>query len=489
MNVADIVARQARIRPDAPALVREGRPRTYAQLDADIAAIAAGLAARAIAPGEVIGIAMRTSPLHLAVLLGAARAGAVSVALPPEASPALRQSIATRFGVRAVLADRDDCAVEGLPFHLVDREWIRGASAPAPVARTGAYDAPWRIMLTSGTTAAPKGVLWTHAVTTNYLLLHQSTQRAGAQSRFYCYRGLESSMGLRPALAQLLAGGTLVFSPSTSVHAFFDTVRAERVTHAFVSPGLLGSLLRAAPGNRAACPGLADLCVGGSQLPRALFEEAAGRITPHIRNIYGSTEAGRVAIADAELLRRAPGAAGRIVPWIEAQIVDERDRLLPDGEPGILRLRGVTVPAGYFDDTEASARVFRGGWYYPGDVGRIRRGSVLFVESRTDDVVNVGGLKVMPQEIERVLEQHPGVAEAAAFGARTAKGEVLLAAVVARGEFDERALLDHCRALLGRRAPRRIFALAELPRNPAGKVLRRELARRALERLRANAPG
>src|SRR6185436_651585 len=138
-------------------------------------------------------------------------------------------------------------------------------------------------------------------------------------------------------------------------------------------------------------------------------------------------ETGLTALGDPQLRRTRPDVTGRLAPWIEAQAVDESDRPLPDGEGGILRYRSPHFVREYYDDPEASARAFRGGWFYPGDIGTVA-GRLLTLHSRVDDVINLGGLKVNPNSVEAVLVQHPGVAEAGVFATARANGTARLTA-------------------------------------------------------------
>ena len=366
----------------------------------------------------------------------------------------------------------------GVPLALADKGWLK--DAPGTSARHDvAPDAPWRISLSSGTTGRPKGVHWRHASTLSYLLMREALAPMGPGTRLLAFRDVDASIGLRPCVNQLVAGGTIAFARSTELTAFFGAVTAQRVTHAVASPGLLYDLIAAARGGAGPrCPGLASLAVGGGTLPAALVAEARRWLTPNLYNQYGASEVGLLALATPQLLADAPACSGRVAPWVEAQAVDEAGRELPAGDSGALRFRAECFPDRFVDDPQASARAFREGWFYPGDFGRVTRDGLLYVEGRVDDFVNLGGLKVNPEEVERVLERHAGVVEAAAFGVRRDDGERLYSAVVCRGAFDERSLLEHCRGVLGKFAPTRVFRLERLPRNAAGKVLRRELAAR-----------
>jgi acyl-CoA synthetase (AMP-forming)/AMP-acid ligase II len=478
VNFTDAITRHAQAEPDRTAFV-SGRTRMrYAELDAALDAAAARLASHAVAPGDVVAVSMREAPLKLVLFLAIARAGAVSVSIAPQADPATRAGLAARFGARLLLARRPGDAVEGVPLALADRSWLRGT--PGAAARhDAAPDAPWRISLSSGTTGRPKGVHWKHASTLSYLLMREALAPMGPGTRLLAFRDVDASIGLRPCVNQLVAGGTIAFARSTALAAFFDTVAAHHVTHAVASPGLLYDLVAAARGGAGPrCPGLASLAVGGASLPGALVAGARESLTPNLYNQYGASEVGLLALATPQLLAHAPECSGRVAPWVEAQAVDETGRELPAGESGELRFRAECFPDRFVDDPQASARAFRDGWFHPGDFGRVTREGLLYVEGRVDDLVNLGGRKVHPEEVERVLERHPGVAEAAAFGVRRGDGERLYSAVVCRGAFDEQALLEHCRSALGKLAPTRVFRLERLPRNAAGKVLRRELASR-----------
>jgi len=272
-----------------------------------------------------------------------------------------------------------------------------------------------------------------------------------------------------------------IFPAETEPADFYEAAERHRATHASASPGLLRSLVAAAPPKGA--PSLKHFEIGGAALQFALAEEAAAKITPHVLSTYGASETGRIAIAPIALLRRESACSGWFVPWVEAQALDDDGRVLPPGERGSLRYRGVGFAEGYVDDPEASARAFRDGWFWPGDAGRIDRRGLLFVEGRVDDLVNLGGAKIAPSAVEQVLETHPAVVEAAAFGAKSAQGAVrLYAAVVTRSPVEERALIEHCKAKLGAMSPSRIFTMAALPRNENGKLQRRELASRVAQR-------
>jgi acyl-coenzyme A synthetase/AMP-(fatty) acid ligase len=476
MNISELITRQAGLRPEAIAIGGRVRKFSYAQLDAAVAHTAERLGALGVAPGAMVGIAMRPLPLNMIVILALARLGAISVPVPPREVAAKRGQIARRFGLTVVVTGNRDFEVEGVPLLMVDPDWMlppREFRARGPAAGDGA---PWRISLTSGTTGLPNGVAWTHARSAALFDCYQEVLPLRPGDRLLCSKGLNEGFMLRYALHALLGGGTLVFDGAPDLSDFVEVIERQRVTHAIVSPSYLQVLVRSLPAGTPCLPALAHLSVGGGVLSATVSSLAQERVTPNVYNNHGAAETGLTALADPDLLRASRDTTGRIVPWVEAQAVDEADKPLADGQAGILRYRSRLFPDAYFKDPEATASRFRNGWFYPGDVGSVE-GGLLRVEARSDDMINLGGMKVNPAEVESVLTGHPGVSDAAAFEGRTSGGEpALFAAVVTSGLVPESELVAHCRTRLGTRAPAKIFKVERLPRNSAGKLLRRELA-------------
>ncbi|HET7096407.1 MAG TPA: fatty acid--CoA ligase family protein, partial [Casimicrobiaceae bacterium] len=167
------------------------------------------------------------------------------------------------------------------------------------------------------------------------------------------------------------------------------------------------------------------------------------------------------------------------VPWIELEIVDGNGAALPSGEVGELRVRSECMTHEYHGDPVATARHFKQGWFCPGDLASLSGAGALCLHGRSDDMMNLNSIKIFPAEIERVLEEHPGVKAAAVFAKpSSAHGDIPLAAVElhesAMVSVDE--LMARARERLGVRAPRKIFVVDALPRSTAGKILKRELA-------------
>jgi len=474
MNLAELVARHATGRPDAIAVEDAGGEYTYRRLDRALAYVAHCLGQRGVVPGMLVAVGMRPSGTHLAVLLALARLGAVSMPITPGEAQGARDAVARRFGPAFLVSRRKEHGVAGVPFLRVESEWFQVPESfrPAPPAPGG--NAPWRVNLTSGTTGAAKGTAWSHAASLALLEHCQKFAPFPPGSRLLCNRGMDTAFMLRFCMSSLFSGGTIVFRGTPTLKDFVDVVRRYKVSHAVVEPVFLQRLVAAVRTREPCLPELA-LFVGGGIMSAVLLEAAIARLTPNVYDNHGASETGLTALGDPQLRRTRPDVTGRLVPWVEAQAVDESDRPLPEGERGILRYRSPVFATEYYQDPQASAQRFRGGWFYPGDIGSVA-GGLLALHSRADEVINLGGLKVNPVSVEAVLAQHPSVSEAAVFATNPAHGPAqLAAAIVMRGKATEQELIEFCRARLGRQAPSAIIRVAKLPRNAAGKLLRREL--------------
>jgi acyl-coenzyme A synthetase/AMP-(fatty) acid ligase len=492
LNLVRAIADAAQSRADTPALITSGgRGLSFGGLETSLGRLAAFFSARGIVAGDPVGVAMPTLPLHLLTILALARLGAVSLSTPPGQSAAVTAVLARRYGLKWMVSDKAGRISTSLPLLLVERGWQGAARAIA--AAQVAPGTAWRIALSSGTTGSMKATVYTHGETLDYARLSAGATPGGTGpgTRLLCFMGLGAGFTLRSCLRHLLGGGAVVFARSSTRRAMADALRRHRVTHAVASPALLRSLCDSVGEGGPHFPDLRYLAVGGSALSPALVAEAQARITPHLYSHYGASEAGLVARAGPEMLRRRPDCAGKLMPWIEAEAVDAGGRPRAPGAQGELRFRGPGVATAFLRDPRASARSFRDGWFYPGDLGRIDEGRRLFVDGRVDDRINMEGSKLDPRAIELALERHPQVIEAAALAARAGpQRATLCAAVVLRGRVQAGALLEHCRRILGsRRAPARYFAVRKLPRNANGKLMRAELKRAIERRLvgRANA--
>jgi acyl-CoA synthetase (AMP-forming)/AMP-acid ligase II len=194
---------------------------------------------------------------------------------------------------------------------------------------------------------------------------------------------------------------------------------------------------------------------------------------------YGTNEAGPVTRMSPTFLARHPDSIGCVTPETEVMICADDGTPAEPGIPGSIKVRGGSVVEGYFQDETATAANFGDGWFDTGDIGYLTADGALYLLGRNDDMMIFNGFNIHPSEIERFMEQHPCVSEVAAVSVKSdLHGDIPVAFVVRKRECTEAELIAACDERLGIKAPRRVFFVKDLPRNAAGKVLRRELAQR-----------
>ncbi|MFO1057439.1 MAG: class I adenylate-forming enzyme family protein [Dongiaceae bacterium] len=479
-NVADAIRSWAAQTPWAPALIGPRHVLHYRTLDQAIDRAARGLAGFGLAAGDRVGLSLPgRAPAYLVIVYALARLGAPAMLLPLHEPAAFRAALARRFGLAAVIGEDAAAALPGLPLLAPDPGWLEAAAAPAPAApgHPGGAHA-WLLCLSSGTTAAPKAMARSHDAQRLISAAGRRHNGGGRDDRLLTITALHFTYGLCNAMQVLDGGGTVrLAGGELDVARLCAVVDREQINRLALTPDHVAALLRSLPAEDAPrFPGLKDLTVSSAPLPEAMRAPVRRRIAPTLSITYGSNECWYITRADAAAQRAFPETVGFAYDDVTLEIADEDGRTLPAGAVGQVRLRCPSLPDGYLDDPEATARSFRGGWYHPGDLGLLSPEGALFLRGRVDDAMVVSGVKAYPADIEAVLLAHPAVAEAAAFPVRGAWGDVAAAAVVLRAPVEPAALIAFCRARLGPRAPAEILLRDSLPRSAIGKVLRRRLA-------------
>ena len=463
----ECISYRARFQPDTPALETPQGPITYRRFDADINRVAHTLAGLPLGPRSRVLISDSRPYIHWLMIFALERLGHVSVSddhagmtiqvVPPDAI----------FSEGPAYAGRAPVVVQTTP------EWlgpVLGLPEVAPPVTVRQDDDPFRITLSSGTTGRPRALLWTRRIFDEgmgrMLIAHLPTRM-----RMLSVMGLNIAAGFSYAAVAWMTGGTVIYAGAMRQ---VDVLRQFAPTFLVMSPAQLQQLLADLPPDAQPNAQL-QVMLGGSPPPRRLLAEARRRLTPDLLSGYGATEVALVAMATAATLEQHPHAAGYVVPWAEAEIVDEADRPLPPGETGIVRSRAPSMSTGYLDGTAEINAPFRDGWFYPGDMGSLKRDGLLIIAGRADDVINTGGVKVAAFVVEERLREDDRVVEAAAFALPDPNGVPQLAAAVVT-TLDPAALAAGYRERYGQ--PIRLFAIERIPRNQMGKIQRAELIAR-----------
>jgi long-chain acyl-CoA synthetase len=497
VRVADVIRRHAAQRPEAVALRQGERELSYRDLDERSSRLAQALLVRGVRAGTRIAYLDRSAPEVVELLFAASKIGAVLVPLNWRMTPTELASVMVDAQAPLLIAGGDYRAVaedvlERLPAGpgLVIagdeyEDWLAAREPRDPGARGEPGDVIVQ-MYTSGTTGVPKGVLTTHR---NLAVTAQTSRRWAFDERSVSLTPLPMFHigGIGWAYCGLWHGATTILVRDFEPVAVLDILERRRVTNAVLVPTML-QMLTAVPGAADRDYGaLRSIAYGAAPITTPVLKATLRTFGCGLVGLYGLTEStgGVVALEPADhdhehLLR----SAGRPYPWVELRVADPASGSpLGPHEVGEVWLRGPNVTPGYFNRAaETAAALTEDGWLRTGDGGYVDEDGYLFLTDRIKDMIVTGGENVYPVEVEEALAQHADVAEVAVIGVPDAHwGESVKALIVprpgARTAPDE--LIAFARArLAGYKLPRSVDFVAELPRTPSGKVLKRELRRR-----------
>lgn len=491
--------------PEAPALLGvSGEVISYGRLRAFLERTARDFATLGIGTTDRVLLALPDGVTH-ALLLLATMNGAVAVPVNPAQSLPEAAAILALIRPRAVVAlrgaetaFRKAARVAGVPLLEAEADGPlrpgRGSAAPvaAPAAPPGADD-PALILLTSGTTERPRGVPVNNGPLLETCAARVAIRRFTARDRALNTAPGSFVVGVARTVEAVISGGSAIVAAPAEVIPGAAAIGALRPTWLWAGTALLESIVTAAADNPAfARWPLRMVRSGGSRLHPDLTARVEALWGQPVLNGYGTTETLGFISAEEhpERIPRKPGSAGLIRPGLPVVIRADDGTALPAGETGEITVRTGRLFAGYLDDPEATAAAFfPGGWYRTGDLGFLDTEGYLFVTGRLREMINRGGEKIAPYEVDDVLRAHPLIADAAAFALPDPRlGEEVAAAVVLRedGAITARELRRWlARRLSPHKIPRTIRFVTELPRTGSAKVQRGVLA----ERFRNDADG
>ncbi|MBS1889182.1 MAG: acyl--CoA ligase [Actinobacteria bacterium] len=489
--------------PDAIALSFEREHQlTYRELLDRQTQLANGLLALGVEPGDRVGILMRNNAEYLPLHFAIARIGAISVRLnfrltAPEIEFALKDS-----GCRVVCSEPDflerlekiagpipaetivifgeavGTSLDLIPSSDLYQHGNADPDLPTPVGAD-----PLMLMYTSGTTGFPKAAVWTHDTAIGCAVSQALEFGFGpdtvAMSTGPLYHAAAFEVLLLPAM---LMHGSAVFMSSGqfSVERMVEIAAANRVTDIMIFPFMVYDLLRLEHVDRNLMPAMRRILTGGDPIAPWALEAAAERF-PDIEIVqgYGLTEATQSTLLPGDLAAKHPGSIGRPFPLKEVKVVDEAGADAAEGEVGEVWIRGHGVTTEYWQRPEETAATYtEGGWLHTGDVGQVTNG-LLSLAGRKKDMIRSGAENISPAEVEAALTTSPEIEDAAVIAIPDARyTEVGCALVVlADGvELDPEALDAYCRERLAAyKCPKRYVAIADLPRNASGKVLKAQL--------------
>lgn len=475
--------------PDQIAVHDELGSLTYADLDRRSNALANAWRERGLRPGHGVAILARNHRGFLDATFAAAKCGARIVLLNTDfAGPQIRE-VCAREGVDVLVHDEEYAAMvddvearhgKYLAWTDAPREdtlesLIASSSTAAPprVAQASKI-----IILTSGTTGTPKGAQ--RAEPRSLLpfggLFGKVPYRSGEVME--CCAPMFHALGFAQAMLGIALGHSLVLRRRFDPQATLESIDRFRVTTLIVVPVMLQKIVDLGPQARAGLDlgSLRIAFVAGSQLGADLCNRVTEAFGPVIYNLYGSTEVAYATIATPEELAVEPGSVGSVVAGTVVKILDDDGNEVPTGTSGRIFVANTIQFTGY---TGGGGKEVIDGLMSSGDVGHFDANGLLFIDGRDDDMIVSGGENLFPGEVEQLLAGHPGIVEVSAVGVPDEQFGMRLHVFVVRRDaaLTEDDVKAHVRDHLARfKVPRAVTFLDELPRNPTGKVLKRELA-------------
>lgn len=424
------------------------------------------LLAAGVTPGSTVGLTIRHEIAHLLVTLALFKLQAHQVALASFETDAYRESLIERLNVLHLLTI-DDAMDPAAP--RPSQFYVRTLDRPQPAA---VPPAPTIYSTTSGTTRGPRIM----AATEELLGARADRQEGFRGQRVLMTPSVEHSNAKRRRMRCLYAGSTSLFTPKPAGawRELADFVTKKTVTFLQISPLDANRFVKTAGE-----PVLVStpIRVTGARISWALRSAIQQNLSQALYVNYGASECGNVAIA-------GPGehdereTVGRPQPSVTVEIAGGDGAVLPAGEVGEIRIKAPGTIAGYHEDPVETAARFRGGWFYPGDLGSLTKAGELILHGRRDDMMIMNSINIYPMEIERVFEAHPAVSAAAAFAIKSGlHGDIPAVAIELSGReaATENILMQYSRDRLGLRCPRKIVILDKMPRSATGKILKNEI--------------
>ncbi|WP_070895145.1 fatty-acid--CoA ligase FadD5 [Mycobacterium tuberculosis] len=497
-NWVNQLERHAMMQPDAPALRFVGNTMTWADLRRRVAALAGALSGRGVGFGDRVMILMLNRTEFVESVLAANMIGAIAVPLnfrltPTEIAVLVEDCVAhvmlteaalapVAIGVRNIQPLLSVIVVAGGSSQdsVFGYEDLLNEAGDVPVDIPN--DSPALIMYTSGTTGRPKGAVLTHANLTGQAMTALYTSGANINSDVgFVGVPLFHIAGIGNMLTGLLLGLPTVIYPLGAFDPgqLLDVLEAEKVTGIFLVPAQWQAVCteqQARPRDLR----LRVLSWGAAPAPDALLRQMSATFPEtQILAAFGQTEMSPVTcmlLGEDAIAKR--GSVGRVIPTVAARVVDQNMNDVPVGEVGEIVYRAPTLMSCYWNNPEATAEAFAGGWFHSGDLVRMDSDGYVWVVDRKKDMIISGGENIYCAELENVLASHPDIAEVAVIGRADEKwGEVPIA--VAAVTNDDLRIEDLGEFLTDRLArykhPKALEIVDALPRNPAGKVLKTEL--------------
>ncbi len=498
-NLVDLLRASARAYGEHPAIQFQGRTTTHAAFDHLTDRVAAGLVARGVEQGDRIALYCPNSDAFAIAYFGILKAGATVLPLnlllnPKEIAYILKDAGANAIIYHELFAEQTRMASAFLPDPprsricigsnnpLGDDTWTALLDPAPPVPNPTIVDTDLAaILYTSGTTGHPKGAMLMHCnLAANIESIREALHLEPGKDVLLCVLPMFHAFAATVCMIfPLTHGCTFVPLPKFDPQLVADTIASQRVTVMAAVPSMFNVLLRLPDSEVPKFRTLHFAVSGGAAMPVEVMRQFEAKFDKLIYEGDGPTECSPVTCVNPIGGTRKPASVGLPVPRVEMKIVDDHGNELPRGTVGEIVVRGPNVMKGYWNHPEETAASFFGEWFRTGDLGTEDDEGYFYIVDRKKDMLIVNGMNVYPRVIEEVLYKHPAIREVAVIGEPDdLHGEIPVAYVALKEEATATApeLRVYCLDNLGRHeVPRKFNFVPQLPKNAAGKILKREL--------------
>jgi len=456
----------------APAIVTPSETVHFSKLTELVASCAQALVENGVSAGQRIGVAIADPIGHIIVSLSLMKLGAQQLVLPLYNPVGVLHSSATLAKAKLIVTDQAKLPVKIPTISLNWRKLPAASLTPRQLLDEASF-----VLLGSGTTGQPKLINLTAEQFELQIDREQDARPIVPGERFMSFPLIDFLIAKRAMFACLKAGGTVVFGQKhVPILKVCDRLAVDHLLMVVVQAKRLLAALPIAGGSGERLPRLKSLTVRSSPVSEKLRVELRTKVSRNTWIAYGTNEFGTATVALPDNQAEYPETVGLPCAGVELEIVDEDHYVVPHGQMGQIRMRATGMFTGYVGSPEETASALRDGWFYPKDLGTVLPDGTLVFKGRSDDMMICDGANIAPREIELTLELHDAVDEAVAFPLSSeVHGDVPCVAILSNRSVSEKDLLKHCRTLIGSKAPVRVFTFDEFPRNPAGKVKKRDI--------------
>jgi acyl-CoA synthetase (AMP-forming)/AMP-acid ligase II len=511
VNTANFLTIPATIVPDQEIMVFGDRRQTYQETTTRVQRLASALGAVGISKGDRVAVLDTNSSQSIEAYFAASMLGAVFVPLSYRAGADELEYMITTAGARVLmvgdrylplvarLRDRLWCVTQYVsmaslqPDMVGFEELIAQASGDASEAEVDEDDVNI-LLYTSGTTGRPKGVMLTYGDFVAYVCGNTELADGTPRGATLLCVPLYHIAGITSMMTSVFTGRALVILRQFEPREWLEAVQRDHITHAFLVPTMLKRVLDHPDFHRYSCSSLEVLGYGAAPMPLPVIRRAIAMFPPTVSfvNAFGQTETTATVTMllpedhrldgtpqEIERKLRRLSSIGRPLPDVEVRVVDPEGAEVARGEIGEITVRTPRMMKGYFSQGDATAQTIVAGWLHTRDMGWMDEDGYLYLAGRKDDLIIRGGENISPTEVEAILHTHPAIEEAAIIGMPDVDwGERVMAIVVPKvgSALTAEEVIDWCHQRLASfKKPDIVRFVGELPRNPLGKVLRKDL--------------